>query len=170
MIATCELNRGAYRSSDPSQRVDDLASFKESGGIEYGLDVALVLRTVAGDADLVDVSMPKNRLGEKRAFRMRLDRFSATFREVCIPLEPSAEDAANAKQRGALEKAQERVLETVRKNPGLTSIRAVVANTEGREGITAKAVHTLMASRRLVCIDGVFRLPPSAAQDDEAAE
>src|SRR6478735_670912 len=57
VLATCELARGAYRSNDPAQRTNSLAAFKESGAIEYGMDGALVLRTVSGEPDLVDVEV-----------------------------------------------------------------------------------------------------------------
>jgi KaiC/GvpD/RAD55 family RecA-like ATPase len=48
VLATCELSRGAYRSQNAADRIDDLAAFKESGGIEYGATTLLVLRSVKG--------------------------------------------------------------------------------------------------------------------------
>jgi len=85
VLAPCELARGAYRSQNAADRIDDLAAFKESGGIEYGASMALVLRTVPEQDGVVDVSMPKNRLGRKLPFRLSLNHETATFREVDRP-------------------------------------------------------------------------------------
>lgn len=95
VLATCELARGAYRSQNAADRIDDLAAFKESGGIEYGATMALVLRSVPGDGGLVDVTIPKNRAGQKLPFRLSLDSTPATFSEVEIPSEtaPAVLDA-----------------------------------------------------------------------------
>lgn len=101
VIATCELSRGSYRSKKVSEQIDDLAAFKESGGIEYGASLALVLRSVRGGGDLVDVAMPKNRLGQRLAWRMEFDRGRASFAEVATP--PAAvedvDPVTEAKQR-----------------------------------------------------------------------
>jgi KaiC/GvpD/RAD55 family RecA-like ATPase len=82
VIATSELSRGAYRSKNAADQIDDLAAFKESGGIEYAMTVGLVLRTPAGEGGIVNVSTAKNRLGGgKPKFRLQLDPARATFRE-----------------------------------------------------------------------------------------
>jgi hypothetical protein len=82
VLFTSEVARGSYRSSDPKARTDDLAGGKESGGIEYGVDLLLALRTVKGMPDLVDVAVPKNRLGPKDGWRMLLDREASSLVEV----------------------------------------------------------------------------------------
>ena len=84
VIAVAEVNRGMYRSRNPADRVDPLAGGKESSSIEYGAHVLLSLSSVAGSADLVDVAMPKNRLGRKEPFRLRQDFRHCTFAEVAI--------------------------------------------------------------------------------------
>ena len=74
VAATSELARASYRNQDGAANIDDLAAFKESGGIEYGFGLALVLRSRKGSAELVDVSIAKNRFGgAKTAFVLRLD-------------------------------------------------------------------------------------------------
>jgi hypothetical protein len=71
VLATSELARGAYRSRNNADHINDLASFKESGGVEYAAQTALVLRSLEGE--LVDVSVPKNRGGRKDGFTIEID-------------------------------------------------------------------------------------------------
>jgi KaiC/GvpD/RAD55 family RecA-like ATPase len=80
-LVTSELARGSYRSQDASEQINDLAAFKETGGIEYGASLALVMRSRKGTPDIVDVTMPKNRLGPKRDFVLRWDFERATATE-----------------------------------------------------------------------------------------
>lgn len=106
VIATSEVSRAAYRSRRPKDPIDPLAAFKESGGIEYGADVALFLSSTDGDPDLVEVFVAKNRLGRSRtSFRLRLDRERATFE----PVEDAAEQSDDARD--------EQVLALVTDNP-----------------------------------------------------
>lgn len=97
VIATSELARGAYRDENT---INPLAAFKESGSIEYGVGTALVLRTVGDEPGLIDVEVPKNRIGRsadaKKPFRLRLDFDRAALREVPPPTPKSAEDVENA--------------------------------------------------------------------------
>jgi replicative DNA helicase len=98
VIATSALARAAYRSKQQIDQIEDLAAFKESGDIEYGMKLGLVLRTPPGGGGAVDISVPKNRLGQGMPrFRLQLDPVRATFREVAAPAEPSAEAKATVK-------------------------------------------------------------------------
>lgn len=86
VVATSEVSRASYGDRNPLKRVDDLASFKESGSLEYVADLALVLRRAPGAADgTVDVAIAKNRWGACGAGRLVLDRNRATFAEVDLP-------------------------------------------------------------------------------------
>lgn len=84
VLATCELSRGSYRSKSAADQINDLAAFKESGGIEYAAQTAIVLRSEPGESDLVAVTTPKNRGARmgKPSWVMRLDRVTAAFTEV----------------------------------------------------------------------------------------
>lgn len=84
VLATCELSRGSYRSKSAAEQINDLAAFKESGGIEYAAQTAIVLRSEPGESDLVSVTTPKNRGARmgKPSWTMRLDRVTASFTEV----------------------------------------------------------------------------------------
>lgn len=99
VMATCELSRGGYRSQNAAERVDDLAAFKESGGIEYGATMALVLRSVKDSEGMVDVTVPKNRMGKREPFRLQLDYRSATFTETEAPTASDEEAIATPMQQ-----------------------------------------------------------------------
>lgn len=92
VVATTELARGSYRSKNTAEQIDDLAAAKESGGIEYAASLLLVLRSVAGTPNRVDVAMPKNRLGQKLPFRFALDFERATIAEVERPADKTPQD------------------------------------------------------------------------------
>ncbi|MDI3291971.1 DnaB-like helicase C-terminal domain-containing protein [Polyangium sp. 15x6] len=93
VVATSEVSRGSYAGG--SWQVNDLAAFKESGGIEYGASMALVMRCSSHEANLFEVGMPKNRLGPRLGFWLSLDPERATFHEVDAP-ERSRQDATGA--------------------------------------------------------------------------
>ncbi len=79
VIATSEMARSNYRGGRDKATVA-LASFKESGGIEYGATVALAL--VAISDDLVGVQNVKCRIGRKLPVHLQLDHDRALFVEV----------------------------------------------------------------------------------------
>lgn len=96
VIATSEMARAFYRGGS-ADNAAGLASFKESGSIEYAASVALTLRSVAGEGGLVDAELAKNRLGQKITFRLRLNHETASFEEVVGPTTPS-DDEREAKR------------------------------------------------------------------------
>lgn len=93
VLATCEVSRGLYRGgADP--KINPLAAGKESGAIEYAAEMLLVLTSVAGESDLVDVAVPKNRIGGgKDGFRIKLDRDRCRFEETSIDAPEDQEQA-----------------------------------------------------------------------------
>lgn len=78
---TSELARGSYRSEANADAVNDLAAFKESGGIEYYGHTLILLRSVKDDGAYIDVKMPKNRLGPKIDFLLRMDSETTNLNE-----------------------------------------------------------------------------------------
>jgi hypothetical protein len=82
VVATSELARGAYRNKRGADATNDLAAFKESGGIEYGVHAALVLRSIDGSNTDVHASLAKNRRGTRGAFMLTLDQQIATFADA----------------------------------------------------------------------------------------
>jgi len=160
VLATSELARGAYRSNDPTQRTHSLASFKESGSVEYGVDFALVLRSVTGEANLVDVEVAKNRLGPKPEFRLRLDHTRALFSEEGRPAEDSGAAQATKllRDRAALREA---VLATIRKNPTLRSKDAVCEAVPRRAKPVRDCLGVLLEEGRVVLTEGGYRVVES---------
>lgn len=144
VIATSELNRGSYGGGDPSRRVEDIASYKESGGAEYGATTAMVLKTIKGaEGHLVDVTMPKNRQGPRMSWRMSFDSERAKFTEIAA--EPLLARDSVEEAKGpillAIETAAPGTLRSknmlvaaarVKRQPGLVAVDALQA--DGRIG------------------------------------
>jgi hypothetical protein len=157
VLATSELARGAYRSNDPTQRTTSLASFKESGSVEYGVDFALVLRSVTGEADLVDVEIAKNRLGAKLEFRLRLDRVRALFSEESAP---KVDLAAEREERLTRERAvlREAVLAAVRQSPPLAGKEALCMRVRHNRVTTWRMLSALIEEGVVVLQAGAYRV------------
>lgn len=78
-VCLSKIVRGAYRTAESAESVDDIAAFKESGDIEYGADVAFIFRKTSTPGT-IRVTVPKTRIGEEQpAQYMRLDRERARF-------------------------------------------------------------------------------------------
>jgi KaiC/GvpD/RAD55 family RecA-like ATPase len=116
MILTSEVNRSWYRSRKEEDRSSDLAAFAEAR-VEFSADVLLTLRSLDDDPDLVEVRIPKNRLGTRQGFLLRLNRERARFDEVDKGYATTARAAADTKRT---EEASETILRELRDNPGLT--------------------------------------------------
>jgi replicative DNA helicase len=163
IIATCELARGAYRSQNAADRIDDLASFKESGGIEYGVTTAFVLRSVPTEEGiangLVDVSMPKNRQGTKKAFRMKLDFARATFSEVELP--PKAEQGGPSR----IEQVKERIIDVIAKSVvPIKSRNEIVRRSKSTKKHGLVAIDEAIDEGRIAQLDGQFFLSKEEAK------
>jgi hypothetical protein len=152
VIATCELNRGGYRSQNPAERVDDLAAFKESGSVEYGATLALVMREVKDSGGLVSVAIAKNRMGKKVPFRLQIDFKTATMKEVAIP-EAAAEEAVAS----PLQQVKEKVVGIIQKSiQPITSAAELARRAKQAKGTVLKAVKELVEDGRLVKREGAF--------------
>lgn len=115
VLATSETNRGFYRAKRDEDRVSDQAAFAEARA-EYWADVALTMRARDDNSDLVDIHVPKNRLGPKTRLVLRLDRERARFAEV-DPEAAATEDPAHDR---TVEEARERILRELTRQPGLS--------------------------------------------------
>jgi len=139
VVATSEVSRAAYRSRNPAERIDGLAAFKESGGIEYGAHLGIVMRSVPGEVGLVDVEIVKNRWGgQKPTFRLRLDFAMALFSEV--PVDDQASDDPRMVPGGELAGDMERARAILRENPGIAGNDQLIAKlgvskTRGRAAV-----------------------------------
>jgi KaiC/GvpD/RAD55 family RecA-like ATPase len=70
-ILTSQSNRASYRSKKSDDNSEAIASFSETGAIEYMADVALVL-ALPDDSEIVQAKLVKNRLkGSGKSFSIR---------------------------------------------------------------------------------------------------
>jgi len=149
---TSELSRGAYRSKNSEDRIEDMAAFKESGAIEYGGHVLLVLRTAEGDASITHVSVPKNRTGRKGQFALKLNFESATF----SPVELEQTDGADP-----LEGIRAEIVFEL-KGEGFVSLGDLVKRIKRNKQNTLKALASLVESQIIVKRDGAYALASEA--------
>ncbi len=96
VVVLSELSRAAYRQRPAESGASRLATFKESGGIEYDVDQGIVLERV-DDEGRVDAHLVKSRWGEVGAV-VRLRRGGwLSYREEGIPPTPSPEERADSR-------------------------------------------------------------------------
>jgi len=126
VVATSELSRGAYRSRDAGDRIEDMAAGKESGSIEYMAQTLLVLRPVVDEPGEVDVAIPKNRGGDQTPLRLIVDFAHARAHETARPTD--VEDCEPGTQLAA---DQERVREVLRASPGIAGYDRLRAGVSG---------------------------------------
>lgn len=142
---TSEMSRASYRSKRADEQVDDLAAFKESGGIEYSADVLLTLRTAKRDAQLVHVTVPKNRLGSRGEFALRLDARHAEFAEEAVL------DETRELEDAAMRALEVRIVEFLAgEGRAAPSLNYVARRVRGRKADIADAVERLIDEGRLV--------------------
>ena len=130
-VATSELGRNAYKSSDPSQQTNTMASAKWSGAIEYSARVLLGLRSVSDEPDLVELEVAKNKHGPRdERIHLRIDRKAQTLTEVRYEPEPEAPPAERKVARTKAETAAD--------------ARAVVAVLQRQPGLKARELRAAM--------------------------
>lgn len=97
-----ELNRDAYKKGGKAT----LASFKESGAVEYVSDLAVTLERIPDpNAFVVEVTPHKNRLGDENE-RFRLERNTrCLFEPVEIPMGVDTDEGKRSEVRFRSEKA-----------------------------------------------------------------
>ena len=97
MIFTSEMARAAYRTKDAAEEVNDMAMGKESGAIEYVARVQLALRSVKGSADLLELSVVKNKHGRSGdSIFLSIDRARQTIKQTDTPEASKRADRAEA--------------------------------------------------------------------------
>jgi len=120
VIVISQTNRDSYRHKKESENIDPLAAGAESRAIEFCSD--LLLHFTGDPEDVVTVKIVKNRLGPKKTFRLRFEPKTATFGEIDEKAaEAEREEEASVRKRASLAKAAERILDVLRKNPGICS-------------------------------------------------
>ena len=155
IIASSEVGRGHYRSKNEHDRTTDLAAAKESGGIEFGCDLLLVMHNVEGSSLAVDVAMPKNRMGPKVPFRLRFDSDRASFAELDAnnPVDAAIHDAEFERRQAEMRK---HLLDVIRTHPGLTNKTAIAKATRGRKSELLGVLDLLIADGVVLKTDAGF--------------
>ncbi len=160
-VATCEMNRGAYRTveaSDAAREAGDLASAKESGAVEYSARVMLALRSVKGAADRIEVHVAKNKHGPRGGLQLylALDRHRMVLTDADAPDAPDESDRKVSEARGRLLEVAAAVVEVLSAQPGIGTVklRAAVRAKLGHctDGDTDAAVELL--GRAVTCTPG----------------
>lgn len=134
-MATSEFGRSAYSSSDRTQQSSTMASGKWSGAIEYSARVLLGLRSVSGEADLVELDVAKNKHGPRdETVYLKIDRRAQTL--TATAYEPPPKSSAKSRDSATLERVAEdglAVARALRAQPGLGAVelRSVVKATCG---------------------------------------
>lgn len=145
-LATSELGRGAYRSSDPSQQTATLAAGKWSGAIEYSARVLLGLRSVANEPELVELELAKNKHGPRdEKVYLRIDRRSQMLSAVAYDAPPtpsSADRDGAARDRVALDAVV--VARVLWAQPGL-GVRELRAAVRAASGLGVERVNAAVA-------------------------
>lgn len=120
-LTTSEMGRGAYRTSDPAERTSTMAAGKWSGAIEYSARVLLGLRSVAGETDLIEIDVAKNKHGPSgEFFYLRIDRRSQMLTESAY--EPEPDDRGATRDSAARERVSSDAVAVARilaAHPGL---------------------------------------------------
>ena len=121
VIYTSETNRAWARVKREEDRPSDLTAFAEAR-LEYWADVCVVMRAPREeDPYLVRVTLPKNRLGDKKPFLLRLDPARSRFEEVDeAGEEAQAVQEREAAQMDAVEQTKAKILRALAKTPDLT--------------------------------------------------
>jgi len=152
-VATSELGRSSYASDEARRTTSTLAGGKWSGKIEYSARVLLGLRSVAGEPDLIDIEIAKNKHGPRdKHVYLRIDRRSQCLWQVDHEPPPSdvvSEERAARKQaaKEGRSKAQlaadvEVATVIVRERPGIGAVdyrAAFVARTGGGQARADRA-------------------------------
>jgi hypothetical protein len=129
-IATSEMNRAAYRSVEAAEASDDLAAAKESGAIEFSARVLLALRSVAGEPDLVELRVAKNKHGPRGdKIHLRLSRSRQTLVETEAPEVEDIAELRDARAHEAIARTAVALVGVLLERPGLPTraLRAALA-------------------------------------------
>jgi KaiC/GvpD/RAD55 family RecA-like ATPase len=143
LLVTSEMNRTAYSSVKAAEQANDMAAAKESGAIEYSARVMLALRNVAGEPDLLELRIAKNKHGPKDVkIGLRLTRRLQQLDETELPDdedELSKEERAVAKERTKNLEAAVAIVSLLMESPGIAR-REIIPAIRAKVGKCSSAV------------------------------
>jgi KaiC/GvpD/RAD55 family RecA-like ATPase len=176
VIVTSEMARGFYRGGG-QPATDPLAAFKESGGIEYGATLALALAPAKDDPRFVDVVIAKNRLGQRRPFRLAIDFARSDMREVTA--RPQADPVGKEDLETRCELDVEAARAVLVANPGIKGNDALAKATCTRRSMgkaRAIAARKVLEARGEIENRGTKKRPrlhwndPKSSESSESSE
>lgn len=146
-LAASELGRASYANPDPTQRTSALAGSKWSGAIEYSARVLAALRSVAGESDLLELELAKNKHGPRTTadgepghVYLRIDRRAQTLGEVNYTPPPVDREAQRDEhKRARVELDAETVMGIVAAQPGIGT-RDLISTAAGH-GLSRERVY-----------------------------
>jgi hypothetical protein len=152
ILLTSEVSRGSYRSRNGAEQTDDLAAGKESGSIEYGLDVWCVLRSSPGElGDTVTMTVPKNRIGActvgDEVITFSPDRVRV---HLCALSDVALEELRSRAANDELSKAKGRLLDALRQNPSGLGSEELRIESRLRRDTFWRVVRQLLASGLII--------------------
>ncbi len=119
LVVIAQLSRISYKNKKDAQDLNPLAMFAGSRAIEHASDVAILLEQ-PNENDVSRCVVARNRLGDKGAFYVKLDRTKASLVHVDEAEATGAEEGLQAEQRARkLANAKDRVRDILRAFPGI---------------------------------------------------
>ncbi len=123
-VVISEVSRGFYNGSQKRiEKEHVLAAGKESGGIEFGVDLLLGLVRSKCAEDDIELVVAKCRIGREPRFWVRWDRDRARLDEVP---DPTSEAERSDQEAARKAEVRQRIIAALLKHPGLskTKLRA----------------------------------------------
>ena len=141
-VMTGQANYESFKHKSDAKNLNPLAAFAGSRAIVYSADLCIVFG-IPDDDDICKVYVPKNRLGKKGHFVVKLDRERAMLLQV-DPAELEDVEARQAEEKTeAAKKCAAKILAKLAKFPGQTS-RQLTELTGTRKEAVVKALSMLV--------------------------
>ena len=159
VIATSEVGRAFYKCGSDAPP-DPLAAAKESGGVEYAVDLLLVLASVPGSmATSIDREKPDGRPRRMAHATRSGPRSSCRSEQArCAPSKDDREAIAEAAQERTLARlVGELPAALVRSRAPVTSLDALFALIRGMAATRRAAIHDALADGVVIAVPDTSR-------------
>lgn len=126
IVATSEVARLHYGSGTQRDEMNPMAAGKESGGIEYGANLVVLLRALQAHAGVVRAIVPKAKRGTTGTFHLAFTEIDRPeYAEVQPPVEATGTESSGSRRapRKAVDhgpRFREKLLKIVAETPGIT--------------------------------------------------
>ncbi len=139
-VMTAQASYEAFKHKASLKNLNPLAAAAGSRAVIYAADTALVFG-IPNDDDVGKVWIPKNRLGRKGSFAVKLDRERASLMEVdAAELESQEDREKEAAGAAKVKRAEGKILTELARMPGQTSTQlAETCHTQKAQIVKALA-------------------------------